>query len=191
MHKGRALKTLISISILTFMAFTIAITGKENKVKEDISVSNNSAEQLIVEDINADNSDNLNSEDICIDNKVQEQSYDIADTYSIDYSVIKQLLDTELLRNRFNADELYTIELRQDEYGKYIEVSGNNKLDYDSEHYWPVYRMKVKYIGPTCVSLINNKEYEVLSIENGCYRIFDETEEDYLFMAEEFVTVEE
>ena len=76
------------------------------------------------------------------------------------------------------------------EYGKYIEVSGNNKLDYDSEHYWPVYRMKVKYIGPTCVSLINNKEYEVLSIENGCYRIIDETEEDYLFMAEEFVVTE-
>ena len=50
--------------------------------------------------------------------------------------------------------------------------------------------MKVKYIGPTCVSLINNKEYEVLSIENGCYRIIDETEEDYLFMAEEFVVTE-
>ena len=35
--------------------------------------------------------------------------------------------------------------------------------------------MKVKYIGPTCVSLINGKEYDVLAIEKTCYRIIDET----------------
>ena len=51
--------------------------------------------------------------------------------------------------------------------------------------------MKVKYIGPTCVSLINGKEYDVLAIEKTCYRIIDETEEDYLFMPEEFEIVEE
>ena len=54
-----------------------------------------------------------------------------------------------------------------------------------------VHRVKVKYIGPTCVSLINGKEYDVLAIEKTCYRIIDETEEDYLFMPEEFEIVEE
>ena len=50
--------------------------------------------------------------------------------------------------------------------------------------------MKVKYIGPDCVSLTNGKVYEVLSVEGSCYRIIDETEEDYLFMKEEFVIVD-
>lgn len=50
--------------------------------------------------------------------------------------------------------------------------------------------MKVKYIGETDVSLTNGKEYEVIGVENGCYRIIDDTEEDYLFMPEEFEAIE-
>lgn len=50
--------------------------------------------------------------------------------------------------------------------------------------------MKIKYNGETCVSLENGKVYEVLSIEEGWYRIVDDTEEDYLFPPELFDIVE-
>ena len=50
--------------------------------------------------------------------------------------------------------------------------------------------MKVRYIGENCVSLTNNKIYEVISIEKDWYRIMDDTEEDYLFPPELFDTVE-
>ena len=46
--------------------------------------------------------------------------------------------------------------------------------------------MKVKYTGNSCVSLTRGKEYEVLAIENGWFRIIDDTGEDYLFPPEEF-----
>ena len=51
--------------------------------------------------------------------------------------------------------------------------------------------MKVKYIGendPLC--LLTDKEYEVMSIEKGWYRIIDETNEDYLFPPELFKIIE-
>lgn len=51
--------------------------------------------------------------------------------------------------------------------------------------------MKIKYIGETDVSLTNGKEYEVISIEKGLYRIIDDTEEDYLFYPEQFEVVED
>lgn len=51
--------------------------------------------------------------------------------------------------------------------------------------------MKVKYIGKSDCSLTNGKIYEVISIEKTCYRIVDDTEEDYLFYPEEFEIVEE
>lgn len=51
--------------------------------------------------------------------------------------------------------------------------------------------MKVKYIGETDVSLTNGTIYEVLGVESGCYRIVDNTDEDYLFMPEEFEIIEE
>lgn len=42
--------------------------------------------------------------------------------------------------------------------------------------------MKVKYLGETSpLELINDKVYEVLSIEGEWYRIVDETDEDYLY----------
>ena len=41
--------------------------------------------------------------------------------------------------------------------------------------------MKIKYLGETCVSLTNEKLYEVISIEETYYRIVDDTQEDYLF----------
>lgn len=52
--------------------------------------------------------------------------------------------------------------------------------------------MKVKYIGDYYkVSLIKGKIYCVLNIEDGWYRIIDETGEDYLFSPDEFEIVEE
>jgi len=50
--------------------------------------------------------------------------------------------------------------------------------------------MKVKYIGETDYSLTNGKEYEVIGIEKGLYRITDNSGEDYLFYPEEFKIVE-
>ena len=50
--------------------------------------------------------------------------------------------------------------------------------------------MKVKYIKETDLSLTNGKEYEVLSVEEGFYRIVDNTGEDYLYPPEEFEIIE-
>lgn len=47
--------------------------------------------------------------------------------------------------------------------------------------------MKVIYHGESSpLELIDGKEYEVVSIEGGWYRIVDETDEDYLFPPECF-----
>lgn len=51
-------------------------------------------------------------------------------------------------------------------------------------------RMKVKYINETCISLTNGKIYEVIAVEEGLFRIVDDTDEDYLFYPEEFEIVE-
>lgn len=50
--------------------------------------------------------------------------------------------------------------------------------------------MKVKYLKKSNVSLTNGKIYDVLSVENGCYRIIDDTGEDYIFMPDEFEIIE-
>lgn len=50
--------------------------------------------------------------------------------------------------------------------------------------------MKVRFIEEDGLSLIKGKIYEVISIEDGLYRIIDETGEDYLFWPEEFEIVE-
>jgi hypothetical protein len=51
--------------------------------------------------------------------------------------------------------------------------------------------MKVKYVGETDSSTFkNNKIYTVISIENGWYRIVDETNEDYLYPPDKFEIVE-
>ncbi|WP_195890967.1 hypothetical protein [Fenollaria massiliensis] len=50
--------------------------------------------------------------------------------------------------------------------------------------------MKIKYIGVSDpVYMINGKTYEVLSVENGWYRIIDEEGEDYLYPPELFEIV--
>lgn len=49
--------------------------------------------------------------------------------------------------------------------------------------------LKVKYKGESCVSLTKGKEYEVIAIEKGWYRIMDDTEDDYLFAPENFEVV--
>ena len=51
-------------------------------------------------------------------------------------------------------------------------------------------RMKVKYINETGISLTNGKIYEVIAVEEGLFRIVDDTDEDYLFYPEEFEIVE-
>lgn len=52
--------------------------------------------------------------------------------------------------------------------------------------------MKVKFLGEDDpLALINSKIYDVLSIEDGWFRIVDETEEDYLYPPEAFQVVEE
>lgn len=52
--------------------------------------------------------------------------------------------------------------------------------------------MKVRYKGDSDpLGLIQDKVYEVLSIEYGYYRIVDETGEDYLYDPDCFEVVEE
>lgn len=52
--------------------------------------------------------------------------------------------------------------------------------------------MKVKYKGDSDpLALLNGKVYEVLAIEYGCYRIVDESGEDYLYEPDDFEVVEE
>lgn len=52
--------------------------------------------------------------------------------------------------------------------------------------------MKVRYIDESDpLALINGRVYEVLAIEEGWYRIVDETGEDYLYAPEAFEIVEE
>lgn len=50
--------------------------------------------------------------------------------------------------------------------------------------------MRIKYTGESNVSLTRNKEYEVISIEKGWYRIVDDTGEDYIFEPDEFEIIE-
>ena len=52
--------------------------------------------------------------------------------------------------------------------------------------------MKVKYIGlRDTLAFERDKEYDVISIERGWYRIMTELDEDYLFPPEAFEIVEE
>ena len=51
-------------------------------------------------------------------------------------------------------------------------------------------KMKVKYINETDYSLTNGKIYTVVIIEDGLYRIFDNSGEDYLYYPDEFEIIE-
>lgn len=51
--------------------------------------------------------------------------------------------------------------------------------------------MKVKYIGLDCSDLTNGNIYECLGKEYDCYRVIDESEEDYLYPINEFRIIEE
>lgn len=52
--------------------------------------------------------------------------------------------------------------------------------------------MKAKYLGRVnTIALKKNKVYEVLSVENGWFRIMTELEEDYLFPPEQFEVIEQ
>ncbi len=50
--------------------------------------------------------------------------------------------------------------------------------------------MKIRYNGCSSVSLTKGKIYEVISIEKECYRIVDDTDEDYLFSPDDFEIIE-
>lgn len=49
--------------------------------------------------------------------------------------------------------------------------------------------MKVKYIGETYGDLINGNIYKCLGKEVDCYRVIDESNEDYLYPIVEFEIV--
>lgn len=50
---------------------------------------------------------------------------------------------------------------------------------------------KIKYKNETIsLCLTKNKIYEVISVENGWYRIVDDSGEDYLYPPEQFEIVE-
>lgn len=52
--------------------------------------------------------------------------------------------------------------------------------------------MRVKYIGKTDqLALINGKEYDVISVERGWYRIMTEIDDDYLFPPQAFEIVDQ
>ena len=52
--------------------------------------------------------------------------------------------------------------------------------------------MKVKFIGkPNKRVFLQDKIYEVISVERGWYRIMTELDEDYLFPPESFEIVEQ
>lgn len=52
--------------------------------------------------------------------------------------------------------------------------------------------MKVVYLGPTEPhTLEHGRVYEVLSEEDGWYRIIDKSGEDYLYPKDEFKTIED
>ena len=52
--------------------------------------------------------------------------------------------------------------------------------------------MKVVYLGPTeSHTLEHRRVYEVLSEEDGWYRIIDKSGEDYLYPKDEFIILED
>lgn len=52
--------------------------------------------------------------------------------------------------------------------------------------------MKVIYLGDSSpIELLHGQEYVVLSVEDGWYRVVDETGEDYLYPPEDFRVSEE
>lgn len=52
-------------------------------------------------------------------------------------------------------------------------------------------KMKKRYIGKSSpLALMNNKVYEVISVEKGWYRVIDETGEDYLYPPELFEDID-
>lgn len=64
------------------------------------------------------------------------------------------------------------------------QTKNKKKKDEDREAMW------VEYKGESDASLKNGTPYEVLAIENGTYRILDDTGEDFLFSPEEFEAID-
>lgn len=53
------------------------------------------------------------------------------------------------------------------------------------------FEMKVRYIAFDCTDLTVGNVYECLGQEYDCYRVIDESGEDYLYPTDEFEVVEE
>ena len=51
--------------------------------------------------------------------------------------------------------------------------------------------MRVRYIGSESVGILRGKEYEVLSVEKGWFRVMTELDDSYLFPPEVFELLEE
>lgn len=51
--------------------------------------------------------------------------------------------------------------------------------------------MKIRYTGESCVSLTNNKIYEVFDYKYGSFQILDDTNEKYYFSEDDFEIIEE
>jgi lipocalin len=52
--------------------------------------------------------------------------------------------------------------------------------------------LKVRFLGKgSAMTLTHGKVYEVMAIEDDCYRVIDDTDEDYLYLISSFETVEE
>ena len=53
-------------------------------------------------------------------------------------------------------------------------------------------RLKIKFLGKTdFLVLTHGKEYDVISIEKGWYRVFDDSGDDYLYPPKVFEITEE
>ena len=84
---------------------------------------------------------------------------------------------------------------------KFIVISASTSANLNSKSKNGVIKLKVKYIGKREVDepnsykifmdVLPDKVYEVLSIENGWYRIVDESGEDYLYPTDKFLEVAE
>ena len=51
-------------------------------------------------------------------------------------------------------------------------------------------KLKVRFLGEgSTMTLTHDKIYEVIAIEDDCYRIIDDTDEDYLYPIKKFEVI--
>jgi len=68
-----------------------------------------------------------------------------------------------------------------------LDEYGENRLESKK-----VSGLKVRFLGEgSPMTLTHGKVYEVMAIEHDCYRIIDDTDEDYLYPIKKFEMVSE